>query len=91
MVMKKIIIALVAVAVAAPVASFAADLGTVAGKTPVVDLGSCGAQSNTVQETIAKLQKELNKGTAVYSKDQLNKVKTELEEYELLQASLLQN
>jgi hypothetical protein len=91
-VMKRIIFALIAVAMAAPVAAFAADLGTVAGKTlPVVDLGSCGAQSDTVQETIAKLQKELNQGPAVYSKEQLNKINTELEEYELLQASLLQN
>jgi hypothetical protein len=91
-VMKKSIFVLIAVALAAPVAAFAADRVNVAGKAQsAVEPISCGAQSDSIQERIAKLQKEQSKGNAVYSKEQLNNINSELEEYRLLQASLLNN
>lgn len=89
--MKKIIVALIAVAMAAPVAAFAADQSKAVKARSAVESICCGAQSDTIQERIAKLQNEVTNGNAVYTKEELKHISSELEEYQSLQANLLKN
>jgi hypothetical protein len=81
---KKILSITCALIVAAPLLAVAADAGNRTAKNPcVLSSDACGAteQSNSIQETIAKLQHELDKGSSVYSAAELRQLAAKLNEY----------
>jgi Skp family chaperone for outer membrane proteins len=81
--MKKILSLCCAVILSAPLLVSAADVKTATGKN-LCALNSeyCAGQSFTLQEEIAQLQNELQKGTSVYSADELKLLVAKLDEYQ---------
>ena len=81
--MKKILSICCAVILSAPLLVSAADVRTDAGKNPcLLNSKSCSGQSYSNQETITQLQNELNKGTSVYSVDEVKQLEAKLSEYQ---------
>ena len=80
--MKKIVLMLIVMALASPLVVSAADVVTQTSKNPcLLDSANCASgQSDTIQEIIAKLQTEVNKGPTVYSVQELEKLEAKLSE-----------
>lgn len=82
--MKKILSMTCALIVAAPLLAVAADSGSRAAKNPCLlnsDTCDSAAQNDSIQERIAKLQHELDKGSSVYSAGELQQLAAKLNEY----------
>jgi len=92
--MKKIIVLLISAMLTFPLVAFAADIKNNAGKNLcVLNSENCEpyAQNDSIQEREAKLQNELNKGTAVYTPAELKKLQTKLDDYRALFANMMVN
>ncbi len=91
--MKKSILLLMTVVLAAPVMASAANGNAESGKNPcMLDSHNCAsAQSDSIQGKIAKLQNELNKGTAIYTVDELKKLDAKFNEYTSLLTMIMYN
>lgn len=83
--MKKILLILIAVTLAAPFAAFAADSKAAAGKNPcLLDSKYCDSteKSDSLQEKITKFKGELQKGASVYTADELQLLSSKLDDYQ---------
>jgi len=92
--MKKIIVLLVSATLTFPLVAFAEDIKTDAGKNLcVLNSENCdlSAQNDSIQEREAKLQNELNKGTAVYTSAELKNLQSKLDDYRTLFANMMAN
>jgi len=92
--MKYFLSAIIALALAAPLAASAADSKTDADKNArVLNSDSCNAseQSTTIQEKIARLAHELDKGQAVYTTAELQTLKEKLDDYQQFLVNMTSN
>jgi hypothetical protein len=92
--MKKIVLLLISAMLAVPLMTSAAEIRTDAGKNVcILNSENCdlSAQNDSIQEREAKLQKELNKGTAVYTFAELKKLQSKLDGYRSLFTSMMAN
>lgn len=92
--MKKLLSLLCALLVSAPLLASAADKGNPTGKNLcLLNSDNCASseQSDSIQDTIAMLQHELAKGSAVYSADELRALATKLNEYQTFLAFMTSN
>ena len=79
--MKKIVVLMIAVfsmSVAVPV--FAAEMTKEQKNECLLASKGCAGQADTIQQKIKKLQAEVNKGTKVYSADEIKKLNAKLKE-----------
>ena len=88
--MKKIAVLMIAafsMSVAVPV--FAAEMTKEQKNECLLASKGCAGQADTIQQKIKKLEAEVNKGTKVYSADEIKKLNAKLKEANDLLDSLL--
>lgn len=90
--MKKIFLMLIAAILAAPLVVSAAEGRADTGKNMcALNSEQCdiASKSASIQEKVAILQKELNKGSSVYTADELNKLQSKLDNYQSFLVSMM--
>jgi hypothetical protein len=55
----------------------------------LLSVENCGPRKDTIQEIIAKLKAEIAKGERVYTKQELKRLQSNLEEYEFFYEKLM--
>jgi len=80
-------IAVFSMAVAVPV--FAAEMTKEQKNQCLLASKGCAGEADTIQQKIKKLRAEINKGTKVYSADEIKKLNTKLKEAEAILDNLL--
>ncbi|HJV67311.1 MAG TPA: hypothetical protein VJ550_16370 [Geomonas sp.] len=89
--MKKTALLLLALALAAPMTVSAQETAAASGKNLcLLDSENCpqSAQTPTIQEQIARLEAETQKGTAVYTAAELKILQAKIEDYRNLLAEI---
>ncbi len=91
--MKRIVILITAVfMMSASVPVFAADMMTKEQKDQcLLASKNCKDAVDNIQQKIAKLNAEINKGTKVYSPDEINKLRAKLKEASDMLDNLVKN
>lgn len=91
--MRKVVLLLVILALSSPVVASAAGAASTTGKNVcLLNSENCpDAKPETIQETIAKLEKEVGKGSEVYSREELSILQTKLSEYQQMLDNLTMN
>ena len=92
--MKTIVCLFIVMALASPLVASAADATVATGKNLcLLNSENCAShtQHDSIQEIIAKLQNEENKGTSVYSNDELRILQAKLDDYQALLINLTAN
>ncbi len=90
--MKKTLLTVCVVVLSAPLVASAANTEASVGKNPrLLHSEGSGAplQSDSIQEKITKLQKEIQKGSSVYTADELKLLAAKLDEYASLLDAIL--
>ena len=77
--MKKLIVALMAVGLLGAVPVLAAHHESKA-MDPKEEVRQCALQAESIQQKIARIQKEIKKGSKAYSAEDLNKLEDKLKE-----------
>jgi len=87
--MKTILSLCCAAVLSAPLLVSAADVKTGAGKNScILNSENCAGQSYTLQEIIAQLHNELQKGARVYTAGEIEHLAAKLAEYERFEAAM---
>ncbi|AJE03504.1 hypothetical protein [Geobacter pickeringii] len=91
--MKKILSTLIAVALSAPFVVSAADLKASAGKDLcLLNSANCtSVQNDSIQEKMSKLHNELQKGSSVYTAEELKTLASKQDSYQSILAAILNN
>jgi len=91
--MKRIIVMLMAVSMmAASVPVFAAEMMTKAQKDEcLLASKGCAGEVDSIQTKIKKLNNEINKGTKVYSAEEIKKLNNKLKDAQALLDNLMAN
>jgi len=88
--MKRVALLAFAMMMAGAVSSFAGSgTGSDQRDECLVAMRNCANQVDTIQEKISRLQTEINKGTKVYTPQELNTLKMKLNEEQKLMDDLL--
>lgn len=90
--MKKIVLILCIAALSAPSLTLASEVRKETGKdTCLLNSENCPGQTYSMQEIMAKLQNEINKGNAVYTTNELKRLQSKLDDSQKMMIDMTSN